>query len=137
MRTNGRYEIRLKGHLDSRWTTWFDGLTLTNESDGTTVLQGPVVDQAALYGLLHKVRDIGLPLVSVTQVDTDEPSRARAHQPRPIAKRETDMTTTVRTAAPTRVPMDSTRKTSLVAGILYLITFVSIPALAPPALSAR
>ena len=69
----GRYEIRLKGHLDARWATWFDGLTLTQESDGTTVVQGPVVDQAALHGLLQKVRDVGLPLVSVTRVEPDQP----------------------------------------------------------------
>ena len=65
----GWYEIRLKGHLDSRWSTWFDGLSLTNESDGSTVIHGPVVDQAALHGLLQKLRDTGLPLVSVTQVE--------------------------------------------------------------------
>ena len=64
-----RYEIRLKGHLDSRWATWFDGLTLTNHSDGTTRIEGPVVDQAALHGLLRKLRDVGLPLLSVTQLD--------------------------------------------------------------------
>jgi hypothetical protein len=69
----GRYEIRLKGHLDSRWAAWFDGLSLTNESNGTTLLCGPVVDQAALHGLLQKVRDIGLPLVSVTQIQPDQP----------------------------------------------------------------
>jgi hypothetical protein len=69
----GRYEIRLKGHLDSRWAAWFDGLTLTNESDGTTLIHGPVTDQAALHGLLQKVRDMGLPLVSVTQVQPDQP----------------------------------------------------------------
>ena len=69
----GRYEIRLKGHLDSRWAAWFDGLSLTNESDGTTKIHGPVADQAALYGLLQKVRDIGLPLVSVTQIQPDKP----------------------------------------------------------------
>jgi len=69
--SQGRYEIRLKGHLDSRWAAWFDGLSLTNESDGTTVLRGPVADQAALHGLLQKVRDIGLPLVSVTAVQPD------------------------------------------------------------------
>ena len=67
----GRYEIRLKGHLGSRWAAWFDGLSLTNESDGTTIIYGPVADQAALYGLLQKVRDLGLPLVSVTQVQPD------------------------------------------------------------------
>ncbi len=68
----GRYEIRLKGHLDSRWAAWFDGLSLTNENDGTTLIHGRVVDQAALHGLLQKVRDVGLPLISVTQVDTDQ-----------------------------------------------------------------
>ena len=69
----GRYEIRIKGHLAARWASWFDGMTLTAKSDGTTVLDGPVVDQAALHGLLHKVRDIGLPLLSVTELDTDTP----------------------------------------------------------------
>ena len=69
----GRYEIRLRGHLASRWAAWFDGLSLSNESDGTTVIGGPVADQAALHGLLQKVRDLGLPLVSVTQVQPDQP----------------------------------------------------------------
>ena len=64
----GRYEIRLKGHLDARWADRFAGLSFTHESDGTTILSGPVVDQAALYGLLRKVRDLGLPLVSVIHV---------------------------------------------------------------------
>ena len=62
----GQYEIRLKGHLHRRWSAWFDGLSLTNESDGTTLIHGPVADQAALYGLLQKTRDLGLPLISVT-----------------------------------------------------------------------
>jgi hypothetical protein len=61
------YEIRLRGHLEPRWADWFDGLTLTQESDGTTVLSGSVVDQAALHGLLGKVRDLGLPLIAVIQ----------------------------------------------------------------------
>jgi hypothetical protein len=65
----GLYEIRLKGRLDARWAAWIDGLSLTHESDGTTVIHGPVVDQAALHGLLQKVRDLGLPLVSVIQLD--------------------------------------------------------------------
>ena len=64
----GRYEIRLQGHLHIRWTNWFDGLTLTTHSDGTTILRGVVADQAALHGLLTKVRDIGLPLISVTRI---------------------------------------------------------------------
>jgi hypothetical protein len=75
------YEIRLKGHLDSRWAAWFDGLSLTNDSDGTTLIHGPVVDQAALHGLLQRVRDTGLPLVSVTQVEPDQPE-APATDPR-------------------------------------------------------
>jgi len=65
------YEIRLEGHLDARWAAWFDGLTLTHADDGTTVIRGPVVDQAALHGLLQKVRDLGLPLVSVTHSNPD------------------------------------------------------------------
>jgi len=68
----GRYEIRLKGHLDNRWATWFDGLTLTTCSDGTTTIRGIVVDQSALHGLLQKVRDIGLPLLSVIRVEPDQ-----------------------------------------------------------------
>ena len=68
----GQYEIRLKGHLADRWAAWFDELILTRESDGTTLIAGPIVDQAALHGLLQKVRDTGLPLVSVTQVEPDQ-----------------------------------------------------------------
>ena len=71
--TPGRYEIRVKGHLNSRWAAWFDGLSLSTESDGTTIIHAPVADQAALHGLLQKVRDVGLPLVSVTQLDSDQP----------------------------------------------------------------
>jgi len=59
------YEIRVKGHLGPSWTAWFDGLSLSNQDDGTTVLRGPVVDQAALHGLLQKLRDVGIPLVSL------------------------------------------------------------------------
>src|SRR5213080_4352557 len=64
----GWYEIRLKGHLDTRWAERFEGLSFTHRSDGTTILAGPVVDQAALYGLLRKVRDLGLPLLSVIHI---------------------------------------------------------------------
>ena len=68
----GQYEIRLKGHLEGRWAAWFDGLSLTKESDGTTVIRGSVIDQAALHGLLSKVRDLGLPLIAVTQLDSKQ-----------------------------------------------------------------
>jgi hypothetical protein len=68
-----RYAIRIKGHLADRWAAWFDGMTLTTHGDGTTVLEGPVTDQAALHGLLHKIRDLGLPLISVTPTHTDPP----------------------------------------------------------------
>jgi hypothetical protein len=67
----GRYEIRLKGHLDGRWAAWFDGLSLGRESDGTTTLRGPIADQAALHGLLQRVRDTGLSLVSVIRLEPD------------------------------------------------------------------
>ena len=69
----GRYEIRLTGHLDARWAAWFDGLTVSHASDGITVLSGPIADQAALHGVIQRVRDLGLPLVSVTQAD-DRPA---------------------------------------------------------------
>jgi hypothetical protein len=67
MNEGGSYQIRVQGHLDGRWAEWFDGLCLTHQSDGTTLLQGSVVDQAALHGLLAKVRDLGLPLIAVSR----------------------------------------------------------------------
>ena len=70
------YEIRLRGRLDPRWAAWFDGMTLTTADDGTTTLRGPVTDQAALHGLLQKVRDLGLPLLSVNPLDADQPRTA-------------------------------------------------------------
>ncbi len=66
------YQIRIQGHLDSQWTDWFEGLTITLEEDGDTLLTGPVIDQAALHGLLKKVRDLGMPLVSVVPVQNQE-----------------------------------------------------------------
>jgi len=62
------YEIRIEGQLDDRWQDWFDGWTVMGEADGTTLLSGPVPDQPALYGILRRVRDLGLPLISVTQL---------------------------------------------------------------------
>ncbi len=69
------YQFRLKGHLGREWTDWFEGLTITLEDNGETLLTDAVVDQAALYGLLRKVRDVGLPLLSVSPV---EPGQAEA-----------------------------------------------------------
>ena len=62
------YEIRIEGHLHEQWADWFGGLTVTIEENGNTLLAGPVIDQAALYGLLRKVRDLGMPLISVNRV---------------------------------------------------------------------
>ena len=66
------YQIRVTGHLGSEWTDWFEGLSITLEDNGETILSGPVVDQAALHGLLRKVRDLGLPLLAVTVMKPDE-----------------------------------------------------------------
>jgi len=65
------YQIRIRGHLGRQWADWFDGLTITLDDNGDTLLTGPVVDQAALHGLLRKVRDVGMPLISVVRVKPD------------------------------------------------------------------
>jgi hypothetical protein len=70
------YEIRIKGHLDRQWTDWFGGLSITREDNGETLLTGLVIDQAALHGLLKKVRDVGIPLLSVTRVQTGQAAAA-------------------------------------------------------------
>ena len=75
----GRYEIRLTGRIGAHWSDWFDGLTVSDDGDGTTVISGLVADQAALHGLLQRVRDLGLPLVSVTRVEPGEPVRPTKH----------------------------------------------------------
>lgn len=67
-----RYRIRIDGHLDQRWADWFGEMTLTRDADGTTLLHGPVADQSALHGLLQTIRDLGLPLLSVTPDQTEE-----------------------------------------------------------------
>jgi hypothetical protein len=75
-----RYEIRIKGHLENRWAAWFEGLTITALDNGETLLTGPVIDQAALHGLLKKVRDLGMPLLSVNRV---KPGQAEASDVKP------------------------------------------------------
>ena len=66
------YQITVKGHLNPNWTNWFDGLTITPLPNGTTIISGPVVDQAALHGVLRKVRDLAMPLLSVTRIRPDQ-----------------------------------------------------------------
>jgi hypothetical protein len=66
------YQIRIKGHLERRWRAWFEGMSITLEDNGDTLITGPVVDQAALHGLVKKVRDLGLPLISVNRLDPDD-----------------------------------------------------------------
>jgi hypothetical protein len=73
-RTPVRYRICIKGHLGPQWSEWFDWMTVTLEEDGTTILSGPVADQAALHGLLVRVRDLGLELISVNQDEPDSDS---------------------------------------------------------------
>ncbi|MCG3207671.1 MAG: hypothetical protein FOGNACKC_01271 [Anaerolineae bacterium] len=70
------YQIRLQGHLDCKWIDWFEGLTISLAEDGHTLLTGPVVDQAALHGLLKKVRDLGMPLLAVNSVEPGSQDRA-------------------------------------------------------------
>jgi hypothetical protein len=72
------YSVRVRGYLDPRWAAWFDGLAITHEPDGDTTLAGPVADQAALYGLLSRARDLGLTLVSVRRHRPDGPSQPPA-----------------------------------------------------------
>ena len=70
------YQIRIKGHLGPQWADWFGGLVVTLEEGGDTLLTGPVVDQAALHGLLRKVRDLGMPLVSVNRIEPNQPDKS-------------------------------------------------------------
>lgn len=74
------YQIRIKGHLSHQWTDWFEGLTITLEDEGNTLLTGPVIDQAALHGLLKKVRDLGMPLISVNRIKPDQKNASEDKQ---------------------------------------------------------
>ena len=75
------YQIRLKGHLGRHWTDWFDGFTITALDNGETLLTGPVTDQAALHGLLKKVRDVGMPLLSVVGIKPDQADASETSPP--------------------------------------------------------
>ncbi len=72
------YQIVVKGHLDSEWSDWFDGLTITLNDTGETILSGPVVDQTALHGVLIKIRDLGLPILSLTRIETGKVNKSNA-----------------------------------------------------------
>jgi hypothetical protein len=74
------YQMRVEGHLDHQWTDWFDGLTINLEDNGEMLLTGPVVDQAALFGLLKKVRDLGMSLVSVNRIKPDQKDTPEVRQ---------------------------------------------------------
>jgi hypothetical protein len=74
------YQVRIRGHLGQQWTDWFDGLTITLEEDGNTLLSGAVIDQSALHGILKRVRDLGMPLVSVNSVDPNQATGADTNQ---------------------------------------------------------
>ena len=84
------YEIRVAGRLSSNWDAWFDGLSVTSDPDGTSVIRGSVVDQAALHGLLQKLRDLGVPLLSLTQDAPGSPGAPGASTPDPSDPTETD-----------------------------------------------
>ena len=74
-RTGEHYRIRVAGRLGARWAAWFDGLCLSDAGDGSTVISGPIVDQAALHGLLQKLRDLGIPLLSLTRFPRSAPDQ--------------------------------------------------------------
>jgi hypothetical protein len=76
----GGFEIRTAGHIDDRWSAWFEGTTLVREADGTTLIRCPSLDQAALHGLLSKVRDLGLPLISVNPIPTRVSETPRSNE---------------------------------------------------------
>lgn len=71
------FQIRIKGHLSQQWTDWFEGMTITLEEDGSTLLSGSVLDQSALHGILKKIRNLGMPLLSIHSVDADQPIEAK------------------------------------------------------------
>jgi len=73
--SRGIYEIKLKGHLNESWAEWLDGLSMTYGDDGTTILTGKIVDQAALHGILKKINDLGIPLISVNRLDSNQVNR--------------------------------------------------------------
>jgi hypothetical protein len=85
----GTYEIRLAGHLDARWAAWFEGLAVSREGDGITTISGSIADQAGLHGVLQRVRDLGLPLLSLRQVEAGPPALSTSDHSHQATKKET------------------------------------------------
>ena len=113
------YQIRIKGHLGSQWKDWFDGMTMTLEENGETVLSGPVADQPALYGLLKKVRDLGMNLVAVNHIDSDQGGALEIK-----GEENGSIENFEQLIYKRRKEMDSIKKTARFAGVLYLIITV-------------
>ena len=86
----GAYEVRVGQHLDDRWAEWFGELTMTREPDGTTTMRGPVADQAALHGILIKIRDLGMVLLTVRAIDALPSTTSRAAQTRQVSRSRAD-----------------------------------------------
>ena len=114
------YEIRVRGHLDARWANQFEGLTITLEEDGDTLLTGPVIDQAALHGLLKKVRDLGLPLVSVIQVQFHETHQD--HSKKGVIK----MNTTKESPLGTNIKTTGRIDTKVLLSTLWIIVMINM-----------
>jgi hypothetical protein len=137
------YQIRLKGHLGSQWTDWFDGLTIALEEDGDTLLTGPVADQAALHGLLKKVRDLGIPLISVVPGETGPSAALGTLPPTAPATGQADVSIvrsqigvsrlfTPKSLTTRRDKMNPTRKIAVITGVLFILATLAGPMLATP-----
>ena len=114
-----RYELRVEGQLGPEWSAWFAGLVVTPDADGTTRLTGPVIDQAALYGLLRQVRDLGLPLIAVNRVPSVAPGARSTRLPTATRMEEQGM--------------DSNRRAALTAGVRFVssLTEIDRPSFSP------
>ena len=117
------YQIRIEGHLGQQWTDWFEGLTITLEEDGNTFLTGPVVDQPALYGLLKKVRDLGVPLLSVNLIENARSNAPHIQEHNNVEQRRIKMSVNENVEKGSRPGETSPRKAALIAGFGLLVMF--------------